>query len=396
MSALRVVPACLLLAAVACQAAPAASPSPAPSNAQPAAVASSAPAQAAGVQPSPSAQTGSLSPEAQRLVAAAKANGETDLNLSWSQDLLGGTDGASQFQDLMNQMYGLNVKISFTPGPSMTNMAGKVAQEAAAGQPASTDVFVGSELHYSTLYSANALESYDYTQLSPRITQQFLAPNNIGVEYASRFPDITYNSNLVSPADVPHTLQDVLNPRWNGKIASNVDAAGFDRIALLPNWGADNLKAYLTSLSKEVSGLIRCGEYDRLASGEFEMLVMDCGTYSARAYAAKGAPIAGVIPLDAAVEAFWYLGVPNTSAHPDLAKLYVNAVMSEAGQRLLYKVNYTDDADLPGSQSAPELADLRAQNVQPERVDVQFVLDHPELPQLTQESIDILRQGSGS
>lgn len=126
------------------------------------------------------------------------------------------------------------------------------------------------------------------------------------------------------------------------------------------------------------------------------MLVLDCGTYAARDYAAQGAPLGAVIPEDAAMEAFFYLGVPRTSAHPNLAKLYVNAVMSEAGQRLVYQIDYTDNADMPGSQAAAELADLKAHNVQLERTDAQFMLDHPETGDIVQQVTNILRQGSGS
>lgn len=391
-----------LLIASACQsAAPSAPPTPPPSAASSQPTTPQAAPSPAGAQPSaaPAGEAGSasnaLSPEVQRLIAAARANGETELDFSWATDVVGGPDGAAQYQDLMSRMYGLTVKINYTPGPSMTTMAGKVAQEVAAGQTASTDILVGSELHYASMIQTGSLESYDYTQLSPRITQQILTPDDVGVEFESRLPDITYNTNLVPASEVPQTLQAVLDPKWKGKIASTTDAAGFDRVSTLPNWGPDMLKTYLTNLSQQVSGLIRCAEDNRVANGEFAMLVLDCGTFSVHQLAAKGAPIAGVIPLDAAIEAFSHMGVPKTAAHPNLAKLYVNAVLSEEGQKILYSMDYADETDLPGSQEATELADLRAHNVQPERVDVQFVLDHPDVAQLTQESITIL-QGTGS
>ena len=58
------------------------------------------------------------------------------------------------------------------------------------------------------------------------------------------------------------------------------------------------------------------------------------------------------MPEDVAQVGSMYLGVPRNSTHPILAKLFINAVMSEPGQRILYETYYADHPQLPGSQSA--------------------------------------------
>lgn len=374
----------LALLALACQA---------PSSTAPAAptAASGGTAQTAAAATAPTNQT----PEIARLIAAARAAGENTLDLSWSQNTVGGTDGAKQLADLVNRTYGLNISVSFTPGPSMTNMAGKVVQETAASQKASTDILLGSESNFAPLTHQPALESYDYTQLSPRVQSDFLAPDNIGVEFASRVPGISYNTSLVPPQDVPQTLEAALDPRWKGKIASTIDAGSFVVLATRPEWGAPRVTTYVRQLSQQVGGLVRCGETDRLISGEFSMLVMDCGSYETRRQAAQGAPLGEVIPSDAATVGFWYMGVPLTSAHPNLAKLFIGAILSEEGQRIEYSLDYTDNYALPGSQSVAEVDALRAQGVEPLKVDVQFVLSHPEDEALATDVAKIFQQGAG-
>jgi ABC-type Fe3+ transport system substrate-binding protein len=328
--------------------------------------------------------------EIARLVAAAKSAGENQLDLAWGETTIGGGQTAQQFGQLFGRVYGLNVTVHFTPAPSMTTMAGKIAQEAAAGQKASTDVFLGSEGHFAALLLQNALESYDYTKLSPRIAKDTLVTNNIGLEISSRFPGVSYNSKLVPPDLVPHKLADLLNPKLKPLLASEVNAGSWDRVAYRPEWTPDKMKAFLTQYSNNISGLIRCEELERLTSGEFGMFALDCGDFEVKRQVAKGAPLAHVIPEDAALAVFFFAGIPKTAAHPNLAKLYINLMMSEQGQKMLYDASYSDLHTLPGSRSAEGLKALDAKGIKPLFITPRFIVDHPDDVQLRDDLQKIL------
>src|SRR5687767_6407980 len=105
----------LILAA--CQ--PPAAP-PAGSVSKPAAPASGSPAATASNADAASATT--HTPEGSRLLAAARAAGETELSLSWSDNTFGGSAGAKRLEQLFNEMYGTSIQVHFTPGPTMTEM----------------------------------------------------------------------------------------------------------------------------------------------------------------------------------------------------------------------------------------------------------------------------------
>jgi ABC-type Fe3+ transport system substrate-binding protein len=197
---------------------------------------------------------------------------------------------------------------------------------------------------------------------------------------------------LVRGSEIPRTLEDTLTPRWKGTIASTVNAAAFERVAMRPEWGADRMRGFVGRLSDQVGGLIRIGENQRLISGEFAMLVMDSGSNQVLRQRADGAPLGHVIPDDAATVGFLYLGIPRNSANPNLGKLFVNAVLTEEGQRLVYETSFADHISLPGSQSALELQDLAARGIKPLEVDVQFTIAHPEMRALTEELERILRE----
>jgi len=330
-------------------------------------------------------------PEVNRLMALAGEKGEQELTLTWSESSLGGYTGAKKFETLFNRMYGTNIRVNFTPGPSMTDMAGKVTQEMAAGRKASTDILLGTESHYSALLNRNVMEEYDYTKLSPRITTEVVGYRNMGVEIYSTISAVNYNSRLVPAADVPRKLEDALNPKWKGKIASTVNAAYFDRVAFRPEWGPEKMKGFIRKLAGHVGGLVRATESERIVTGEFLMLVMSA-SHDVRRQKALKAPLGTVILEDATTVGVLHLGVPRNSSHPNLAKLFANMMMSEEGQRLLYEVYFTDHHELPGSQSAAELKELAAKGIKPLKVDIKFKVDHPEIEQLSDELRTILRE----
>jgi ABC-type Fe3+ transport system substrate-binding protein len=161
-----------------------------------------------------------------------------------------------------------------------------------------------------------------------------------------------------------------------------------------PEWGAERMKAFAARLSQHVGGVMRSGEETRIVSGEFVMYVMG-NTHQTRNLQRKGAPLAYVIPVDAAVAGFQQLGVPRNSAHPNLAKLYINTLLTEEGQQILYDVAATDHHALPGSRSEAEIAELRAKGSDIFNIDTKRVLDQPEIRQLNVELDKILLEGRG-
>ncbi len=330
--------------------------------------------------------------EVQRLLAEAKKNGEKELKISWAQQSFSGSKGAKRFEALFNRMYGTNIKVNFTPAPSMRTMAAKISQEVSAGREPSTNVLLGTETHYGAMLKRDTMEPYDYTKLSSRITPGVVTRNNIAVEIGTFVSGVAYNTNLVSPAEAPKKLEDVLNPKWKGIIASTTYAAQFDRFALLPNWGNERMKAFMTKFSAHVGGLIRCGELSRITSGEFALMVLSCGSYAVRQQKAKGAPLEHVILDDGASISFFYWGVPRNSTSPNLAKLFINMAMSEEGQKVVYKNYDTDHYALPGSKSAAELKGLKAKGVTILEIDAEYVADHPQQFKLGRALAKILRQ----
>jgi ABC-type Fe3+ transport system substrate-binding protein len=85
--------------------------------------------------------------------------------------------------------------------------------------------------------------------------------------------------------------------------------------------------------------------------------------------------------------------VPRNSEHPNLAKLFINVVVSEEGQRILWDTYAADHHLLPGTQTEPEIVELKAKGSSIFDVDSKTVLERPEMLQLSAELDRILTEG---
>ncbi|MGZ8486611.1 MAG: hypothetical protein ACXW6R_22745, partial [Candidatus Binatia bacterium] len=103
------------------------------------------------------------------------ANKEGKLKLLWGEGTLGGTKRMALYEQLLNKMFGTNVKIGFTPGPSMPAMGSQIATELAAGQTAVSDVYIGAESYLVPLVNRKIFQSVEWQKLLPgRITNQMV------------------------------------------------------------------------------------------------------------------------------------------------------------------------------------------------------------------------------
>ena len=348
-------------------AAPAAAPSqatgaaPATSGAKPAA------ASPAAAGPGTSAST-AASPGLQAIVDGAKKEGA--LNLMWSGNAAGGPI-IPQLADGFNKLYGLNLKVQFTPGPDFATFADKVVQEHKAGQPASSDALLMAGTGVNSALQDNLLLADDWSWASnihpPSIE------NNAFVNIETYLFGITYNVKKF-PAAAPKTMKDLLDPKYKGRIATHPAATGFDAMSAM--WGKEAALAYATKFADQVGGLLRCGTPESITSGEFDVYAIDCSQGPTLHAKAMGQPLDYVVPSDFPVIDPIYLGVPKNSAHPNAAKLWINYVESRDGQDRLYQSDFEDAHTAPGSKTAQLIDQMKSQGVQFTSNDVKFYQSH--------------------
>jgi iron(III) transport system substrate-binding protein len=142
-----------------------------------------------------------------------------------------------------------------------------------------------------------------------------------------------YNKNLLAEKEVPRTWEELLNPKWKGKIA--IDQEPNDIVAgFLILMGREKGEQYLRQLSKNV--ITRRGRsllVELLTAGEFPISI-DVYAHRVSKAIKDGAPLAA-----ASVPA--YFSFPSVAAilkrapHPENAKLWIDWLQSPAGQEVI-------------------------------------------------------------
>lgn len=333
------------------------------------------------------AQAQEINPALKDLVAAA--NKEGALTVTWSPSTYDGARGAARFQAAMNKMFGSNLQINFVPGADMARIGNQLATEFSAGQKADADIMLGAAPQMVPLIKLDLFEPVDWHSYLPsRVNPGMTEFDGRLIRVATGLTGATYNSSLAPMK--PVTLDDFLKPEWKGKIASTPYAAGFDVLFASNVWGKDRTIAYVQKLSQQIAGLIRCGEAERIATGEYLALVMDCTGQDALVWQAKGAPLAQMMPLDAAQERYYYFGVPKNAQHPNAAKLFTLFLLTEEGQKISYDTWKIDLHTFPGSRMGKMVDDYGKMNVKFKEVTAEWYLRHPEIDANKRELIKII------
>lgn len=357
--------------------------------------ASSRPPASASAAAARSAGSSQASGELQTLVDGAKKEGS--LLLSYGGSTFGGNEGIQQLAAGFNKAYGLNIQAQYTVGDSMPNMDAKITQEYRAKKPASTDVLLSLADTFDTPMAAHAVQAVDWRSWAPNIQKvsspDVLAPDGTGVVVQTFVAGISYNSNKLKGDQVPKTMADLLKPQYKGHIASTPYAVAFDWLATDSMWGYQKTLDYINQFRGQISGVLRCGEQERLASGEFDMLALDCSQGNALQFKAKGAPLDYLVPSDAVLEEYVYAAVPATAPHPNTAKLWIDYLLSSEAQAILRKVDFADSNLLPDSFSAKLLSQAQSNsNTKAVVASVQYAVDHylPDGPKHKEEFSKLL------
>ena len=160
------------------------------------------------------------------------------------------------------------------------------------------------------------------------------------------FMALGYNTQLVSRQDVPKTYQDLLDPRWKGKMAwsTSVGAGGAPLLVgtLLETMGQERGMAYLNQLAKQdVRNLDVAARtvLDMAIAGEFP-IALEIFNHHAAISAQQGAPVDWQ-PLEPVPAQNGALSLPARAPHPHAALLFLDFMLAEdGGQQVLREADY--------------------------------------------------------
>jgi iron(III) transport system substrate-binding protein len=157
-----------------------------------------------------------------------------------------------------------------------------------------------------------------------------------------------YNTKLVSKQDLPKTYEDLLNPKWKGKLG--IESADDDWFANVVRGLGEEAGIKLFRNIVATNGMsVRKGHTlltNMVASGEvpFALTVYN---FTAEQLKQKGAPLDWYVMQPAIARANG-LGVARRAVHPYAALLYYDFMISEEGQQILVQRDF-----VPTSKKIP-------------------------------------------
>ena len=164
-----------------------------------------------------------------------------------------------------------------------------------------------------------------------------------------------FNTSLVPRGTEPKTYQDLLDPKWRGRMAWNAfptssGVGGFVG-TVLAEMGEPKGRTYLSDLANQhianLSGSAR-EVLDQVIAGEYA-IALQIFNHHAVISARKGAPV-DWIKMEPATETLSVLSVHKSAPHPNAAKLLVDFIISKEGQQV-FRENYY----IPASPGVPAL-----------------------------------------
>ncbi len=240
------------------------------------------------------------------------------------------------------------LRVELARAPS-SDVAGKVLEEYSAG-----------------VYLADAFELAAHGLLVPRdqgILAPFTAPEAAHYEPSAieggrhwisvreGYTGIGFNTRKIAPADAPKTYQDLLDPKWKGKMAvssQSVTAANWLGIMIIAHGmdfvrrlGQQNIRPYRIT-ARAVANLMISGEVS-----------LSPTTYLSHVEAsrAQGAPLAwnapGPVPVtDTSV------ALAARAPHPHAAMLFVDFLLGKEAQLLYRDLGYMSSrTDMPADET---------------------------------------------
>ncbi len=247
----------------------------------------------------------------------------------------------------------------------------KIMNEARAGKP-QADLFDGTALVFR-LVAAGAVENYE-PEAARAFPNTSKGPNGAWTALNTYVLTPAVNTEMVPEKDVPKTLQDLLDPKWRGRMAWTNDPTtagppGFIGV-VLTSMGQQAGMEYLKRLAQQNIVNVPASQrvvLDQVIAGQYPLALMTFDYHSVIS-ANEGAPVRW-LPIEPAAELPNPVGLVRNGPHPNAAKLFLEYILSPEGQTVFREASYipANPAVTPKDPSlTPEGGHFKAVVITPE------------------------------
>lgn len=254
---------------------------------------------------------------------------------------------SDELSKAFEKKFGFPMKVTIASLGAHPPVVNKIVQETKLGVPPAADLFPTGERLLEALRRADAVAPTDWAALG--VPEEKVSEKGNGVFMRVNPRNVVYNTNLVKPEDAPRSYQDLLDPKWKGKIVAPAFGAAFGGLALVMG----EQKAYdfvrkLVNDQKIVLVSTFTDMTNKVANGEFAL------GYGLNANALgavdKGAPIANA-PLEKVWGSSNYAVVLKSAKNQAAARAFGYFICcTEEGRKAIYQETKIGVFNDPGTE----------------------------------------------
>jgi iron(III) transport system substrate-binding protein len=193
------------------------------------------------------------------------------------------------------------------------------------------DVIKTTSDHLPVVFAQNLIGRYE-SPIRASYPDYAKGPLWTNINYAFRV--FGFNNKMISAQDAPKSWDELLDPKWKGKILFD-ESFQEEIVAMLQAWGKEKTETYLTKLNQQRL-LVRRGRdtiTQLLIAGEAPLAVT-VYAYNVETLKAKRAPIDWALP-DMTPVLLYPLTLARHAPHPYSAALFYDFMLSDQGQQVI-------------------------------------------------------------
>jgi iron(III) transport system substrate-binding protein len=263
-------------------------------------------------------------------------------------------------QDMLRDMaavtekyFGVKIRIRMDNALTFPGSTAKALTEIKAGAPPTFDLMYQTDMSGVPLFKEKALELIPWLDLFPHLTGKDIEWNGHAIINTNYVLAPAYNSSLVKPQDVPKTWEDVLAPKWRGKIGVVIVPEPWVMLAQPNAWGEEKTFSYLHRLGQLQPQLGRYPEVlQRLVSGETPLAWISQRERTLAFKEQQKAPVDVAKDVSPVLVQTNLLIVPKGARNANAATLIAAAMLTKEGQDLQLKYQSLTSMFRPNTPAA--------------------------------------------
>lgn len=177
------------------------------------------------------------------------------------------------------------------------------------------------------------------------VPEMYRNPSRLWAPTRLSYYGIAYNTKLVPADAVPKSYEDLLDPRWKGKMAWRIGSSTGTALFLTNlrlAWGEEKAQAYFDKLKEQKIVNFGAGSartlVDSVIAGEYA-IALNIFAHHPLISKAKGAPVdSRLLPPVASTAAT--MSIVKGLHHPHAAMLLADYILSKEGQSILARAEY--------------------------------------------------------